>query len=227
MGIWIAAAILSLPDVLAVLRARREDIPAVMQARRYKGELAVRGLVITAAVAVAVVISGGAIAYASIPDSGGVIHGCYTVKGGALRVIDTAKGQTCATGQHGLNWNQTGPKGAAGPPGPAGVSGYGVALCTVAEDGTTGNFFVASSSGGTCSVTGTYNSGGHALLVCPTGDKAISGSSATSADNGTLVAIDAMPNADDTGYQYTAFDNYGAHPISASTDIAVTCANAS
>jgi hypothetical protein len=67
-----------------------------------------RRLIITAAIAVAVAISGGAIAYASIPDSSGVIHGCYTVSGGALRVIDTAKGQTCATGQHSLNWNQKG-----------------------------------------------------------------------------------------------------------------------
>jgi hypothetical protein len=31
---WTALAIISLPDVLAVLRARREDIPAVMRARR-------------------------------------------------------------------------------------------------------------------------------------------------------------------------------------------------
>lgn len=70
-----------------------------------------RKLIITAAIAVAVAISGGAIAYASIPDSAGVIHGCYTVKGGALRVIYTAKGQTCTTGQHGLNWNQKGLQG--------------------------------------------------------------------------------------------------------------------
>src|SRR6266567_4400579 len=112
-----------------------------------------RRLIITAAVALAVVISGGAIAYASIPDSAGVIHGCYTVKGGALRVIDTAKGQTCASGQHGLNWNQKGSQGPAGPPGPAGVSGYSVALCTVGED-SSGNLVVISSSGGTCSASG-------------------------------------------------------------------------
>jgi hypothetical protein len=182
--------------------------------------------IIIVASAVAVAIGGGAIAYASIPDSKGVIHGCYTVKGGALRVIDTAKGQTCATGQHALNWNQKGPQGPPGPPGPAGVSGYSVARCTPAEDGTTGNFFVASSSGGTCSVTGNYQHPGNALLVCPTGDKAISGSSA-SAVGGTLGAINAMPNADDTGYQYQLGDNFGSHPSSFSTDIAVTCANAS
>ena len=32
--LWVAVGILSLPDVLAVLRAKREDIPAVMRARR-------------------------------------------------------------------------------------------------------------------------------------------------------------------------------------------------
>jgi hypothetical protein len=185
-----------------------------------------RRLIITAAIAVAVAISGGAIAYASIPDSSGVIHGCYTVSGGALRVIDTAKGQTCATGQHSLNWNQKGPRGPAGPPGPAGVSGYGVARCTVAQDGTTGNYFVASSSGGTCSVTGAVHIVGHALLVCPTGDKAFSGSSTSAAANGVLVAMDAMPNADGTGYQYVVFSDVSSTD-SFSTDIAVTCANAS
>src|SRR5262249_24303187 len=160
-----------------------------------------RRVIIAAAAAAAVVvaITGGAIAYASIPDAKGVIHGCYTVKGGSLRVIDTAKGQTWATGQHSLNWNQKGPQG---QPGPAGASGYSVARCTLAEDGTTGNYYVASSSGGTCSVTGTHQQVGHALLACPTGDKAISWASDTSAGDGTLVAEDAMPNADDTGYEY-------------------------
>jgi len=66
--------------------------------------------------------------YAAIPDASGVIHGCYSKSSGQLRVIDTAKSQKCATSEVGLNWNQTGPKGATGPqgaigpPGPAGVS---------------------------------------------------------------------------------------------------------
>jgi hypothetical protein len=184
-----------------------------------------RRLLIATAVAVAVVISGGAIAYASIPDSGGVIHGCYTLKGGALRVIDTAKGQTCASGQHSLKWNQKGQQGPAGPPGPAGVSGYGVARCTVGQDVTTGNYFVASSSGGTCSVTGAVHIVGHALLVCPTGDKAFSGSS-DSSSGGSLQATRAMPNADGTGYQYVVFSDQSSTDFF-STDIAVTCANAS
>jgi hypothetical protein len=175
-------------------------------------------IVVAAAAAVAVAITGGAIAYASIPDSSGVIHGCYTVKGGSLRVIDTAKGQKCATGQHALNWNQKGPQGAPG------VSGISVARCTLAQDGTTGNYFVASSSGGTCSVTGSVQFAGSALLVCPTGDKAISGSSASATGGGAFFAINAMPNTDDTGYQYQVGSNNSA---SHSTDIAVTCAKVS
>jgi hypothetical protein len=43
-AIWVAAAILSLPDVLAVLRARREDIPAVMRARLYRARMPLPGL---------------------------------------------------------------------------------------------------------------------------------------------------------------------------------------
>lgn len=187
-----------------------------------------RRVVITAAAAVAIVLGGAAIALASIPDSHGVIHGCYTVKTGTLRVIDTGKGQKCVTGQHALNWSQKGPKGPAGPAGPqgpAGVSGYTVAQCTIGED-SSANFIVVSSSGGTCSATGDGQHDGHALLVCPTGDKAISASSTTAAGNGTLFAFDPMLNTDDTGYQYVVGAQV-TNPISATTDIEVTCANVS
>jgi Collagen triple helix repeat (20 copies) len=71
---------------------------------------------------IATALAGG-IAWASIPDSNGVIQGCYKVKGGALRVIDTEKGQTCATGELALSWNQKGPKGDTGATGPAGAAG--------------------------------------------------------------------------------------------------------
>jgi hypothetical protein len=110
-------------------------------------------IAVAAAAAAAVAITGGAIAYASIPDSSGVIHGCYTVKGGALRVIDTAKGQTCTTGQHSLTGIRRGREDQRRPAGPAGVSGYSVALCTVGQD-SSGNLVVISSSGGTCSASG-------------------------------------------------------------------------
>ena len=220
-GIWIAAAILALPDVLAVLRAKREDIPAVLRARRSKGELAMRKLIITAAIAVAVAIGGTAIAYASIPDSGGVIHGCYTVKGGALRVIDTAKGQTCTTGQHGLNWNQ---KGLQGPPGPVGVSGYSVALCTVGGD-SSGNLVVISSSGGTCSASGSAPGEGFATLTCPAGEKALSSSGRPAPNFLGVPLIWSYLSADTTGYEFAL--DLETLTTDRENNLEVTCANAS
>lgn len=75
-------------------------------------------------------------------------------------------------------------------------------------------------------MTGAVHIVGHALLVCPTGDKAFSGSSTSAAGNGVLVAFEAMPNADGTGYQYVVFsDTLTTDPFS--TDIAVTCAKVS
>jgi hypothetical protein len=54
-------------------------------------------------------ISLGGIARASIPDPGTLlIHGCYTKTSGALRVVDPSKGQTCATTEAPLSWNQRG-----------------------------------------------------------------------------------------------------------------------
>jgi hypothetical protein len=59
-------------------------------------------------------------AYASIPDSNGVIHGC--VKSNSMvRIIDDSS-QTCASGELSLNWNQTGPQGPQGVPGPTSLS---------------------------------------------------------------------------------------------------------
>jgi hypothetical protein len=178
-----------------------------------------RRLVIAAAVAVAVAISGGAIAYASIPDSSGVIHGCYTVKGGSLRVIDTAKGQTCATGQHSLNWNQKGQQGLAGPPGPAGVSGFSVARCTV-EDAS-GPLVVDSSSGGTCTASGSASTGvGVATLTCPVGKQALS----ASWQYNTPHVLSGYLNPGATGYDFT-LDLEIAFPNT--VGIEVTCANVS
>jgi hypothetical protein len=65
----------------------------------------------------------GGIAFATIPDSSGVVHGCYSKTSGALRVIDTGKSQKCAISELAVSWNQTGPKGAAGPVGPTGPAG--------------------------------------------------------------------------------------------------------
>lgn len=94
---------------------------------------------ILAAVLLAVVV--GATAYAAIPDSGGQIHGCYktgTGNQGALRVIDTAKGQTCASGETALTWSQRGPTGSRGSTGAGGPTGSRGATGTRGATGPTG-----------------------------------------------------------------------------------------
>lgn len=78
----------------------------------------------TLVLVVALVIAAGGIAYASIPGPTGLIRGCYdnAAPGGrhALHVVDSAA-RGCGTGFTAVNWNQTGPKGATGPQGPAGT----------------------------------------------------------------------------------------------------------
>lgn len=56
------------------------------------------------------------VAVASIPDASGVIHGCYLTSGnpnvrGALRIIDTGAGESCASGEAAIQWNQDTPSG--------------------------------------------------------------------------------------------------------------------
>src|SRR5437588_6136940 len=67
------------------------------------------------------------IAYAAIPSSIGVISGCVTTIGlkgqHALTLLDTIQSTVCQDGQTLITWNQTGPKGDAGPQGPAAASG--------------------------------------------------------------------------------------------------------
>jgi hypothetical protein len=70
-----------------------------------------------AAMAIGALVITGGIAYATIPDSAGVIQGCYG-PGGFLRVIDSPA-ETCHANETALEWNQTGPQGAAGEPGTA------------------------------------------------------------------------------------------------------------
>ena len=65
-----------------------------------------RGIVLTSSLVAALAVGG--IAWATIPDSAGVLHGCYNTTTGALRVIDPSKGQTCASGEAALSWNQSG-----------------------------------------------------------------------------------------------------------------------
>jgi hypothetical protein len=100
-----------------------EVVVLFLECPELKGIIMKIRIIIAAALSAAVLLVGG-VAFASIPGSSGVIHGCYSVKLGILRVIDTDAGQTCAKGEIGLNWNQTGLQGPAGQQGPAGISGY-------------------------------------------------------------------------------------------------------
>jgi hypothetical protein len=69
---------------------------------------------------VALVIALGGVAWSAIPGADGVVHGCYRkaagllVAQGTLRVIDPSRGQTCSSAEQALDFNQTGPPGAAG-----------------------------------------------------------------------------------------------------------------
>lgn len=62
-------------------------------------------------------------AQATIPDADGAFTGCYVTKTGALRLIDTAKVQTCKSGEVIITWNQAGQQGPVGPAGPQGPEG--------------------------------------------------------------------------------------------------------
>jgi len=81
-------------------------------------------LLIIAAIPAVLVVA--AVAYAAIPASNGVISACISKNNGNLRAIDVEKGQTCASNEQALTWNQQGPQGPvgpAGPPGPTGATG--------------------------------------------------------------------------------------------------------
>jgi hypothetical protein len=85
-------------------------------------------LAVVAGVCLAVGVATGA-----IPDGAGEIHGCYDAKDGQLRVIDTEAEPTpsCAKGEEPIAWNQQGPQGEPGPPGP----GSRIAQAYVRGDG--------------------------------------------------------------------------------------------
>ncbi len=73
--------------------------------------------------ALAVIVAGGlygGATYAAsvIPGADGVIHGCYRASDGRLRVIDPARA-TCRRDEAPIQWNERGPQGNPGPPGPA------------------------------------------------------------------------------------------------------------
>jgi hypothetical protein len=63
----------------------------------------------------------GSIAWAAIPAANGVVSGCYNKTSGALRVTDTQANSPagCSAKEASLQWNQQGPKGDTGEPGPS------------------------------------------------------------------------------------------------------------
>jgi hypothetical protein len=79
----------------------------------------VRWALVVAAIAL---VSLGGIVYASIPGPDAVIHGCYNTQNGQLRVLDSSTA-SCGKNETAIQWNQTGPQGAAGLPGPIGPTG--------------------------------------------------------------------------------------------------------
>ena len=73
---------------------------------------------------IALMISLGGVAWATIPSSNGIIHACFNTQTGAVRVVDAAQGGSlCATGEQGLTWASSGPRGLRGDKGPRGSVG--------------------------------------------------------------------------------------------------------
>ena len=58
------------------------------------------------------------IAFAAIPGSDGTISACFKKTRKILRVINAEAGQTCRSDERPLSWNQEGPPGPTGSPGP-------------------------------------------------------------------------------------------------------------
>jgi hypothetical protein len=82
------------------------------------------------------VLSSGMLVAASIPNSTtGVISACYTKS--SVRIIDAQAGESCKKGETLLPWNQQGPRGEQGPPGPASLTALQDTACT-RHDGSTG-----------------------------------------------------------------------------------------
>jgi hypothetical protein len=61
--------------------------------------------------------------FAQVPASASTVtyYACINNTSGAIRIV--TKSTTCKTGEHKIQWNQTGPEGPKGPPGPEGPQG--------------------------------------------------------------------------------------------------------
>jgi hypothetical protein len=128
------------------------------------------------------------VSYAAIPAANGTISACKDSKG-ALKVIDAEAGQSCASNQQLLAWNQQGPAGPTGetgaqgpqgevgptgPVGPAGVSGYQVVHADSPANVTQRTKEVSAY----CPAGTRVIAGGHSLTdgLIPDGDYAVSAS---------------------------------------------------
>ena len=101
---------------IAELRAAVSHVHQTRR-RRWHSPLTVLAVVV-------LTIAAGGVAMAAIPGSTGVFTGCRDARSGVLRVIDAEAGNTCVIGQETpVTWNQTGPRGPAGPQGPPGHRG--------------------------------------------------------------------------------------------------------
>lgn len=75
----------------------------------------------------ALVLVLGGVAFAAIPAANGTIKGCYAKNNGLLyskgdvRLVD--ENEACRNYETGITWNQQGPQGPKGDPGPAGPPG--------------------------------------------------------------------------------------------------------
>jgi hypothetical protein len=90
-----------------------------------RAHVQLRSVLIGSAAALALVAGGGvagAAAYSSLagPVKAGVIHGCYTTKAsrGSHSVVLQNVGTACPAGETAIMWNEKGPAGRQGPPGP-------------------------------------------------------------------------------------------------------------
>jgi hypothetical protein len=74
----------------------------------------VRRILVMAVMLAAAVVG---VAHAAIPSSGGILSACKKADG-SIRLIDAEAGQKCGAGQQLVEWNQKGPAGPQGAPGP-------------------------------------------------------------------------------------------------------------
>ena len=147
---------------------------------------------------------GGSVAYASIPDSSGIIHGCYQKNIGNLRVVDPST-DACRPSEVGLDWNQTGPTGAAGPTGPKGGTGATGRTGPTGSGGPTG----ATGPTGPAGIVGlrmvlglptivAAHTNSESTVSCPAGDIAVTGdvfvNPSVATEDLTIVTIDSFNN---------------------------------